>query len=71
MAHHKVENGKLVRASRIQVMIDNFYARNEPMILRVLDATTRFLLKVRGETRSLGAVAVTRYSFSNRRGGHY
>ena len=47
MAHHKVENGKLVHASRIQVMIDNFYARNEPMILRVLDATTRFLLKVR------------------------
>lgn len=65
MAHHKVENGKLVRASRIQVMIDNFYARNEPMILRVLDATTRFLLKVRAKpvlwvlSRILGTVFPT------------
>jgi ferredoxin len=47
VAHHKVKNGKLVGASRIQVMVDNFYARNEPMIVRVLDATTRFFLKLR------------------------
>jgi len=47
LVSHKVENGKLVRASRIQVMIDNFYARNEPMILRILDATTRFFIKLR------------------------
>ena len=65
MAHHKVENGKLVPASRIQVMIDNFYARNEPMIIRVLDATTRFFLKLRAKpvlwvlSRLMGTVLPT------------
>jgi NAD-dependent dihydropyrimidine dehydrogenase PreA subunit len=65
MAHHKVKNGELVRAGRIQVMVDNFYSRNEPMILRVLDATTRFFVKVRAKpilgllSRLLGFVLPT------------
>lgn len=65
MAHHKVKDGKLVPASRIQVMIDNFYARNEPMIIRVLDATTRLFVRLRAEpilkllSRLLGLVLPT------------
>jgi len=65
VAYHKVKNGELVRASRIQVMLDSFYARNEPMILRVLDATTRFFLKLRAKpvlwvlSRLIGAVFPT------------
>ncbi len=42
MAHHKIKNGELVKAGRFQVAVDTFFARNEPMILRVLDVTTRF-----------------------------
>ena len=65
MAHHKVKDGKLVPASRIQVMIDNFYARNEPMIIRILDATVRLFVKLRAKpvlrvlSRLLGVVLPT------------
>lgn len=44
---HKVKDGKLVPAGRFQVMVDSFYVRHEPMIIRALDATTRFLVRVR------------------------
>jgi len=47
MSHHKIKNGELIEASRFQVAVDTFFARNEPMILRVLDATTRFFVKIR------------------------
>ncbi len=65
MTFHKVRNGKLVPAGRFQVMVDNFYARNEPMILRVLDATTRFFLRLRARpvlmllSRVIGSVIPT------------
>ena len=47
MSHHRVKNGELVEAGRLQVALDSFFAKNEPTILRVLDATTRFFMKVR------------------------
>ncbi|MBM4445516.1 MAG: hypothetical protein FJ020_09510 [Chloroflexi bacterium] len=47
MTYHKIRNGKLVPAGRFQMMVDTFYVRNEPTIIRVLDATTRFFLKAR------------------------
>jgi len=47
MSYHKVKNGKLVPAGRMQVLVDSFYVRNEPAIIRVLDATTRFFVKMR------------------------
>jgi ferredoxin len=62
---HKVDRSKLVPAGRFQVMVDSFYARNEPMIIRVLDATTRFFVKVRARpvlwvlSRLMGAVLPT------------
>lgn len=65
MAHHKVKNGELVEVGKIQVMVDTFFARNEPTILKVLDATTRFFLKIRAKpilwalSRLLGAVIST------------
>src|SRR5512136_1989620 len=65
MAYHKVKNGKLVPAGRFQVMVDNFYARNEPMIIRVLDATTRFFIRLRAKpvlmvlSRLMGTVLPT------------
>jgi len=49
MAYHKVKNGELVPSGRFQVLVDNFYARNEPMIIRVLDAITRFFVKLRAK----------------------
>jgi len=65
MAYHKVKNGELVAAGRFQVLVDNFYARNEPMIIRVLDAITRFFVKVRAKpvlmllSRLMGTVLPT------------
>lgn len=65
MAYHKVKNGELVPAARFQVLVDNFYARNEPMIIRVLDAITRFFVKMRGRpvlwllSRLMGTVLPT------------
>jgi len=62
---HKVKDGKLVPAGRFQVMVDNFYARNEPQIIRLLDATTRFFLKIRARpalwvlSRLIGTVLPT------------
>jgi ferredoxin len=65
VASHKVKNGKLAPAGRIQVKLDNFYARNEPTIIRVLDATTRFFVKIRARpvlwllSRLMGTVLPT------------
>ncbi len=65
MAYHKVKNGKLVPAGKFQLMVDTFYVRNEPTIIRVLDATTRFFLKVRARpvlwllSRVIGTVLPT------------
>lgn len=47
MSHHRAKDGELVRTGRIQVMLDTFYASNEPAIFRTLDATTRLFLKSR------------------------
>ncbi|MDM7999993.1 MAG: hypothetical protein QUS33_08335 [Dehalococcoidia bacterium] len=65
MSYHKVKNGKLVPAGRFQVLVDNFYARNEPMIIRVLDAITRFFVKLKARpvlwvlSRLMGTVLPT------------
>lgn len=65
MTYHKLRNGKLVPAGRFQVMVDTFYVRNEPAIIRVLDATTRFFLRVRARpvlwllSRVIGTVLPT------------
>jgi len=48
MAHHLVKGGELAEAGRIQLLLQTLYARYEPLILRVLDATLRFFLKVKG-----------------------
>ena len=49
MAYHKVKNGKLVPAGRMQVLVDSFYVKNEPTIIRVLDGITRFFVKLRAK----------------------
>lgn len=65
MAYHKVKNGELVPAGRFQVKVDNFYARNEPMIIRVLDGITRFFIRLRAKpvlmvlSRLMGTVLPT------------
>ena len=50
MAHYSMrpKNGELVETGRIQLLLHTLYARYEPLILRVLDATLRFFLKVTG-----------------------
>ncbi len=48
MAHHKMTGGGLAPVGRIQLLLHTLYARYEPLILKVLDATLRFFLKVRG-----------------------
>ena len=47
LSHHKAKDGELARTGRSQVMLDIFYASNEPAIFRTLDATTRLFLKSR------------------------
>jgi ferredoxin len=65
VTYHKVKNGKLVPAGRLQVMVDTFYVRNEPTIIRVLDGTIRLFLKVRARpvlwllSRVIGTVLPT------------
>ncbi|MBE0430776.1 MAG: 4Fe-4S dicluster domain-containing protein [Dehalococcoidia bacterium] len=65
MAHHKVKKGELIKAGRVQVLLDTFYARNEPTIIRTLDATTRLFLRLRARpvlrllSRMLGVVFST------------
>jgi len=51
MAHRSMhpKNGELVEVGRIQLWLHTLYARYEPWILRVLDLTLRFFLKVRGK----------------------
>ncbi len=48
MAHHHPKNGTLAEVGPIQLFLTTLYARYEIPILKVLDATTRFLLKVKG-----------------------
>ena len=48
MAHHKVKDGGLVEVGRMQIPLTSFYIRIEFWIIRMLDRTTRFFLKVRG-----------------------
>ena len=48
MAHHKLTTGGLEEAGRIQVPLTSFYVRIEPWVIRTLDRTLRFFLKVRG-----------------------
>ena len=47
MAHHKLTRGGLEKAGRIQVPLTSFYVRIEPWVIRMLDRTLRFFLKVR------------------------
>ena len=54
MAHHLVKGGELVEAGRIQLLLQTLYARYEPLILKVLDATLRFFLKVKGRFILIG-----------------
>lgn len=49
MAHHRPKNGTLVEVGPVQLFLTTLYARYEIPILRVLDATTRFFVKVRGK----------------------
>lgn len=50
MAHYSMrpKNGELAEAGRIQLLLQTLYARYEPWILKVLDATLRFFLKAKG-----------------------
>lgn len=48
MAHHKLTGGKLEEAGKLQIPLTSFYIRIEPWVIRTLDRTTRFFLKVRG-----------------------
>lgn len=50
MAHHKVKDGGLVEAGRIQILLHSLYARCEPLILKLTDRLlkTRFLSEGRG-----------------------
>ncbi|MGB3129901.1 MAG: hypothetical protein WBC11_09340, partial [Dehalococcoidia bacterium] len=48
MAHHRPKNGTLVEVGPIQMLLHTLYAKYEPLILRVLDGTLRFFLKVKG-----------------------
>lgn len=48
MAHHKLTGGKLEEAGKLQIPLTSFYIRIEPWVIRTLDKTTRFFLKVRG-----------------------
>ena len=48
MAHHKLTAGGLEKAGRIQVPLTSFYVRIEPWVIRTLEMTLRFFLKVRG-----------------------
>lgn len=49
MAHHKVKAAELGDAGKIQTLSQMLYARNEPIVLRVLDGTLRFFTKVKGK----------------------
>ena len=48
MGHHKLTRGGLEEAGRVQVPLTGFYIAIEPWIIRTLDRTLRFFLKVRG-----------------------
>lgn len=48
MAHHRPKNGTLAEVGPIQLLMHTLYARYEPLILRVLDGTLRFFLRVKG-----------------------
>ena len=48
MSHHKLTKGGLEEAGRLQIPLTSFYVRIEPTVIRVLDRTVRFFLRVRG-----------------------
>jgi len=48
MAHYRPKNGELVEVGPIQLLLHTLYARYEPQIMRAVDGTLRFFLKVRG-----------------------
>jgi NAD-dependent dihydropyrimidine dehydrogenase PreA subunit len=47
MAHHKFTRGGLERAGRTQIPLTSFYIGIEPLVIRTLDRTLRFFLKIR------------------------
>ncbi len=47
MSHHKLTRGGLEESGRIQVPLTSLYIRIEPWLIRTLDRTLRFFLKVR------------------------
>lgn len=47
MAFHRPKNGKLEEVGRVQMFMTTLYAKYEIPIIKVLDATTRFLLKLK------------------------
>ena len=47
MAHHRPKNGGLAEVGPIQLFLTTLYAKYEIPILKLLDATTRFFLKVK------------------------
>ena len=48
MAHHKLTGGDLTEAGRLQIPLTSFYIGIEPHVIRLLDKTTRFFIKVKG-----------------------
>jgi len=48
MAHHKLTGGNLMEAGRLQIPLTSFYIGIEPSVIRLLDKTTRFFVKVKG-----------------------
>lgn len=48
MAHHRSKNGELAEVGKIQLLLQTVFAKNELIIIRVLDGTTRLLSKLKG-----------------------
>jgi len=49
MAHHKLTGGNITEAGRLQIPLTSFYIGIEPSVIRLLDRTTRFFIKVKGK----------------------
>lgn len=47
VAHHRTIKGELIEAGSNQLWLHSFYAKHEPWVLKILDGTLRFFLKVR------------------------
>lgn len=48
MAHHRPKNGELVEVGPVQSTLTFLYAKYEIPILRLLDTTTRMLIRIKG-----------------------